>query len=304
MDYKDYYNILNVKRNATKSEIKKSYRRLARKYHPDVSKEVNAEAHFKEVNEAYDVLSDRAKRQSYDQLGKDWKNGQNFRPPPSWQGQGVNRSRFEDSHHHSFHPQGNQSGFSDFFEGIFGGGGFNRQSQHQGQQAASKQTAIIQLTLEDIYLGVKKNIRLPNGAGVKVKIPRGIKEGQKIRLKGKGTGGGDIFLKIKLQVHPYFRLDGENIMVNLPITPWESALGGTVEVPTLAGPVKLKIPAGSQSGTKMRLKGRGMQNKQQIGNQYVILQIHTPPADSEMAKTLYKKMQAKLAFNPRKWLSK
>ncbi len=308
MEYKDYYKILGVERDAPQDVIKKSYRKLARKYHPDVSKVANAEERFKEVNEAYEVLGDAEKRASYDQLGANWKNGQNFNPPPGWDSH-FDFSQFGSGGGFS---SGGQSGagFSDFFESMFGGGmggaGFGQQTHHSThrQQHARKpaaQTVTVSVDLEDIYSGGSTRVALPSGKHLNVKIPKGIEEGKKIRLSGKASNGGDLLLKIHIRKHPRYTVDGKNVSVNLPIAPWEAALGGTVEVETLSGKLKLKIPAGSQSGKKMRLKGRGLpgSTKTKTGDQFVILQIVVPPAKTEDDKKWYKKMQEKFDWNPR-----
>ncbi|MDQ7072711.1 MAG: DnaJ C-terminal domain-containing protein, partial [Gammaproteobacteria bacterium] len=295
--YKDYYQILGVKRDASKDEIKKAYRKLARKYHPDVSKEANAEAKFKEVGEAYEVLKDSEKRAQYDQFGSNYKNGQSFTPPPGW---GQNAG------------MGGHGNFSSFFESMFGGsagmgGGRSRDNFYAPGEDV---TAKITISLEDAFNGAKKTIRRPAGSAetgtLNVKIPAGITSGKKIRLSGQGKAGmggkaGDLYLEIVVAPHPQYRLDGQDIFLDLPITPWEAALGAKVTVPTLAGKINLTIPAGSQSGNKMRLKGRGLPGKE-AGDQFVILQIINPPADSKEAKKLFLQMAEELSFNPRESL--
>ncbi len=300
MEYKDYYKILGVERNAPQDAIKKSYRKLARKYHPDVSKVANAEERFKEVNETYEVLGDAEKRASYDQLGANWKNGQHFNPPPGWDNS-FDFSQFGSGGGFSGSAQSG-AGFSDFFESMFGGGmggaGFRQQTQ---SRKPASQTVIVSVDLEDIYSGGSTRVTLPSGKHLNVKIPKGIEEGKKIRLSGKASNGGDLLLQIHIRKHPRYTVDGKNVSVNLPIAPWEAALGGTVEVETLSGKLKLKIPAGSQSGKKMRLKGRGLPGSAttKAGDQFVILQIVVPPAKTEDDKKLYKEMQEKFDWNPR-----
>ena len=270
-----------------------------------MSKVANAEERFKEVNEAYEVLGDAEKRTSYDQLGANWKNGQNFNPPPGWDN-GFDFSQFGGG---GFTGGGAQSGagFSDFFESMFGGGmggaGFGQQA-HQRQQRTRKpaaQTVTVSVDLEDIYAGGTTRVALPSGKHLNVKIPKGIEEGKKIRLSGKASNGGDLLLQIHIRKHPRYTLEGKNVSVNLPIAPWESALGATVEVETLSGKLKLKIPVDSQSGKKMRLKGRGLPGSAttQSGDQFVVLQIVTPPAESDEDKKFYEEMQKKFDWNPR-----
>ena len=304
MEYKDYYKILGVDRTADEAEIKKAYRRLARKYHPDVSKESDAEARFKEVGEAYEVLKDKEKRQAYDQLGANWKAGQEFRPPPGWE-QGFG----------GFSSQGGASGFSDFFESIFGGGfaqhgggahGFNtRGFRDQGfQQAGQDQTASIDVSVQDAFNGATRSIRLSNGKSLQVKIPKGITSGKKIRLSGQGSPGinggpnGDLYLEVTVVSDARFEVEGKDVYTDLAITPWEAALGEKVPVTTLSGSVELKIPAGSQSGRKMRLTGKGLPGSP-AGDLYVRLNIATPPANSDAEKALYESMKQTFKFNPR-----
>ena len=312
MDYKDYYKILGVQRSATQDEIKRAYRKLARKYHPDVSKEANAEEKFKELQEANEVLKDAEKRAAYDQLGSQWRSGQQFTPPPDW-GTGFEHSR-------SFgHGGDDAAGFSDFFSSLFGArGGFAGQSP-RGRGFASageSHTARIQIDLEDAFRGGPQTIELKSPQlsddghvtvqprTLKVTIPPGVIEGQQIRLAGQGSPGvgggpaGDLYLEIGLRPHRLFKLDGRDITVNLPVAPWEAALGATVQTPTLAGPVDLRIPAGAKSGQRLRLKGRGLPASVP-GDQYVEIRIVTPPATTPEARALYERMQKELPFDPR-----
>ncbi len=318
MEYKDYYQILSVSRDAPQSEIKKQYRRLARKYHPDVSKEADAELRFKELGEAYEVLKDPEKRQAYDQLGENWKAGEQFRPPPGWEqhfGGGFGGG------------QAGGAGFSDFFEQIFGGagqGGFNAQGgfggqgghagfgggfHHQPPQKGADLQLRIKVRLQEAFEGVERTIHIPEGRGhrkLKVRIPKGIQAGKKIRLSGQGKNGpagrGDLLLEVQFEDDPRFSVDekdGQKILLNLPIAPWEAALGAQVTVPTLGGDVGLKIPSGAKSGQKMRLKGRGLPGKTD-GDQIVTLQIQTPTAETDEEKAFYEKMQEQFAtFDPR-----
>jgi len=294
MEYKDYYKILGVSRDVPQDELKKAYRKLARKYHPDVSKEANAEAKFKEVGEAYEALKDPEKRAQYDQFGSSYQHGQSFNPPPGWGGQGG---------------AGMGGGnFSSFFESMFSGGGMGGNDQFfaQGEDVNAK----ITVSLEDAFNGAKKSIRRPGGANqtgtINVKIPAGITSGKKIRLAGQGKAGagveaGDLFLEINIANHAYYQVEDKDVIINLPISPWEAALGAKITVPTLAGKISLTIPTSAKSGQKMRLKGRGLPGKQ-TGDQIVVLQIMTPSADTPEAKQLYQQMAEELNFNPRETL--
>lgn len=293
MEYKDYYKILGVSRTATPEEIKKAYRTLARKFHPDVSKEENAEEKFKEVGEAYEVLRDKEKRAQYDQFGGQFRHGQSFSPPPGWE---ENVGGF------------GQGNFSSFFENMFGGmGGMGGGRSDNFFARGDDVNAKITISLEDAFNGANKSIRRPAGASqsgtVSVKIPAGIEPGKKIRLSGQGKAGmsgkpGDLYLEIQIAPHPLYRLEGRDVYLDLPITPWEAALGAKITAPTLAGKISLNIPAGARSGQKMRLKGRGLPGKT-AGDQFVVLQITTPPATTAEAKKFYQEMAEKLPFNPR-----
>ncbi|HLB41401.1 MAG TPA: DnaJ C-terminal domain-containing protein [Gammaproteobacteria bacterium] len=314
MQYKDYYAILGVDKKSSQDDIKHAYRRLARKYHPDVSKEPNAEEQFKNVQEAYEVLKDPDKRVAYDQLGSQWKAGQEFRPPPDWQ---QAHSRFYTSNNTDF-AESDLGGFSDFFTHLFGRSGFNREGFQGFKQGGSDQRAKIQISLEEAFHGVSKTfqMQLPeiDVSGhvhaalrtIKVNIPVGVIQGQQLRLTGQGGTGmgggsaGDLYLEIDIQSHPRFSLQNKDIFMTLPVTPWEVALGAQIKVPTLAGAVGLKLTAGSQAGQKLRLKGRGMPGKPYSGDQYVILQIETPPAHTEEQRKFYENMARVMPFNPRK----
>ncbi len=294
MEYKDYYKTLGVKKTASKEEIKKAYRRLARKYHPDVSKASNAEAQFKDVNEAYDVLKDKKKRAQYDQMGQSgWEQQQSRRS--SYAGsQGFGSGGFT---------QGQNSGFSDFFESFFGGGQATGHSNpyanaDRASSPPAPQTATINLDLEDIFIGAKKTIRLPSGKSIDVKIPQGIEEGKKIRLKGKASNGGDLLLKVKINAHPDYKVENKDIYLTLLLSPWEAALGATIPVKTLAGSIKLKIPAGAYTGQKMRLRGKGLPGAV-AGDQYVVINLLTPPVKNSKDRELYENMQKHFNWNPR-----
>jgi curved DNA-binding protein len=320
MNYKDYYQIMGLARDASQDDIKRAYRKLARKYHPDVSKEPNAEERFKELQEAHEVLKDPEKRAAYDQLGQNWRSGQEFRPPPDW-GQG-----FEHSANFS---TGDDAEFSDFFSSLFGTRSpFGRGGAHgRSGFAASGQdhVAKIEIALEEAFRGGTRTIELkaPELAAdghvivkpraLRVTIPQGVVEGQQIRLAGQGSPGmgggraGDLYLEVDFAPHPLFQAEGRNVTMTLPIAPWEAALGATVQVPTLAGPVEMRIPANAKAGQKLRLKGRGLPASSPTGtsgDQYVVLKIVTPPADSPRARELYEQLQRELQFDPRAELGK
>ena len=292
MDYKDYYKVMGVSREATAQEIKMAYRRLARKYHPDLSKEPNAEEKFKELGEGYEVLKDSEKRKVYDQYAADWQlrqQAQSSSRRPEWDDAGVS-----DQYSH------------DFFESLFGRTPHFRQQHTAGSDFHGK----VNITLEEAYSGAVKELHLPSmheqggHQKLKVKIPAGVKSGQQIRLSGQGgaalSGGqrGDLYLTIQVDKHAVFDVMEDDIYVTLPVTPWEAALGSTVVVPTLAGKVDLKIPAGSQGGQTMRLKKRGFPSATP-GDQYVILKIIIPQPSTDSARELYKKMAEEMPFNPR-----
>ena len=285
MDYKDYYAVMGVSPDADAKEIKTAYRRLARKYHPDISKEANAEAKFKELGEAYEVLKDPEKRKTYDQYARDWKSGQQSQSSAH----GFSWDDNSPDNHYSY----------DFFENLFGG---SPHFQQKSKVGANLQ-ADITISLEDAYHGAVKELRLQGKPhALQVKIPLGVKSGQKIRLSGQGESGaggnGDLYLTVHLQKHPLYDVIDNDIHLTLPLTPWEAALGATVVVPTLAGNVDLKIPAGSQSGQLLRLKKRGLPGKVP-GDQLVRLKIVIPQATTAFAKELYQKMAEEMPFNPR-----
>ncbi|BCA94518.1 cytochrome c biogenesis protein [Legionella antarctica] len=291
---KDYYKIMGVNQNASEKDIKIAYRKLARRYHPDISKEPNAEEQFKEMGEAYEVLKDPAKRAEYDQYLKN----REFIQKQGTQQSTSHRGR-------AYQSQGGQFD-SDFFESLFGHARYQQQPM-AGQNYEGK----ISISLEEAFQGATKSLQIPVEQGsetrtqtLKVKIPSGIKSGQQIRLAGQGAPGisggprGDIYLTVEVMKHPLFDVMGNDIYFTLPITPWEAALGATIVVPTLGGKIDLKIPAGSQGGQKLRIKNRGLPGSAP-GNQYVLLKIITPPASTEEAKELYQKMAQVMPFNPR-----
>jgi len=302
VEFKDYYEIMGVARDASSDEIKRAYRRLARKFHPDVSKEKDAEARFKEVGEAYEVLRDPEKRAAYDQLGRRPK-GEEFRPPPDW--------NFE------FEGEDRTSGHSDFFEQLFGGlSGLRGRAGRGGFRSRGFDThAQVDVTLEEAFRGTTRTLSLqrveldkdgtprPRTQQLQVKIPAGVVDGQQIRVPAQGEPGaggeaGDLFLQLRLLPHRWFRVEGRDVWLDLPITPWEAALGETVRVPTLAGRVDLKIPKGSQTDRQLRLKERGLPGSPP-GDQFVVLKIVAPAADNAAREALYKQMAAAMAVNPR-----
>lgn len=321
MEYKDYYAILGVDRKASEDDIKKAYRRMARKYHPDVSKEKNAEEQFKNVQEAYEVLKDPQKRAAYDQLGSNWQSGQEFRPPPGWESGGG--TRFYRSSGDGGFAEEDLGGFSDFFTNLFGqaghgrrGHGFGREGFEHIKQRGSDQHAKVLITLEEAFKGSTKTFQLQmpemDASGrvhqqvrtLKVAIPAGAVQGQQLRLAkqgGPGMGGGpagDLYLEIDIQPHPWFTLQDRDVYLTLPVTPWEAALGAEINVPTLGGKVGLKLAAGSQAGQKLRLKGRGMPGSPP-GDQYAVVQIQTPAAHNDQQKQAYSHLAELMPFNPR-----
>ncbi|SFR52109.1 DnaJ C-terminal domain-containing protein [Litoreibacter janthinus] len=311
MDYKDYYKALGVDRTASQDEIKRAYRKLARKYHPDVNPDEEADAKFKEAGEAFAVLGDAEKRAAYDSLGSEPAGGgQGFRPPPNWD-QGY---EFSNARGGAGGPD--DAAFSDFFENLFRSGrrteGFSSGMKAPGQD----QHARVTLDIDDAFKGTSRvlTMRVPemDGSGrmflkdrsVSVKIPKGVREGQHIRLKGKGSPGigggpaGDLFLEVAFAPHPIYRLDGRDIHVDLPVAPWEAALGGKVTMPTPSGEVGVTIPKNARSGQKLRLKGRGLPGKT-AGDLYAVLKIVNPPVTTDNARALYEQMAKDLNFDPR-----
>jgi curved DNA-binding protein len=292
MQFKDYYDILGVEPSAGEAEIKTAYRRLARKYHPDVSKEAGAEEKFKAVNEAYEALRDPAKRKAYDQLrARGYRPGDQVQPPPGGFGQGGAQGDFDFDE--IFAGGGAGGGFSDFFEELFGrrrgGGAEPGFGGARGPRPRGDMRARLAVPLEAVYRGDSVRIGV-NGKTLEVRVPKGVKPGQAIRLAGQGGHGGDLLLEIEYAAHPQFEVDGRNIIHVLPVAPWEAALGATVSVPTLGGPVDLKIPADSEAGRKLRLRGRGLPGTP-TGDQIVELEVLAPKAHTRAEREAYERLR-------------
>lgn len=293
---RDYYEVMGLSRDASEKDIKMAYRRLARKYHPDISKEANAEEKFKELGQAYDVLKDPKKRAAYDKFGAHWEQQQS-------------QQQYQQQHHQQYTSSGHGNPFGegveideDLLSSLFG---FGR--QRQKSKAGEDYHANITLSLEEAYAGTTRQIEIPTNdkpLTLNVKIPAGVQEGHKVRLAGQGGPGynngprGNLYLNIHFIKHRIFDVKEKDIFLTLPVSPWEAALGATVKVPTLGGMVDLKIPAGAQSGQQLRLKGRGLPGKTP-GDQMVMLKMVNPPVTSESAKKIYEDMANELHFNPR-----
>lgn len=314
MDYKDYYKVLGVERSASQDEIKRAYRKLVRKYHPDVNtgpEAASAEQKFKDVGEAYEVLQDPEKRGAYDQLGANWKEGQSFRPPPDWD------DGFEFSG--GGYTEADPEAFGSFFDELFSrrgqagpGRGANRQFNAPGQDHHAK----IVIDLTEAYKGGTRDFTLrapeldPSGhvvmreRSIRVAIPKGVTEGQHIRLAGKGSPGlgqgsvGDLYLEVAIKEDPAYRVEGRDVFMDLPITPWEAALGAKVSAMTPSGKVELTVPKHAQSGKKLRLKGRGIPGKH-AGDLYAVLKIVIPPTETDKARALYQQLADEVDFDPR-----
>nr|WP_267869543.1 DnaJ C-terminal domain-containing protein [Massilia agrisoli] len=305
VEYKDYYQTLGVEKSASADDIKKAYRKLVRKFHPDVSKATDAEKKTKELNEAYEVLGDAEKRAAYDELGRGHRPGQPFQPPPDW------------GSAYDFGAGG--GGADDFFSDLFAHAG--RRGGQRGAGAQFKMRgddihASISIPLQDAYHGASRTItlRVPErdaqgrvvtrDRSLSVNIPKGVTPGQQLRLAGQGHPGinggaaGDLFLEVELQPDPRYRVEGRDVYENVPVAPWEAALGAQIDVPTPSGQVQVTVPAGSQPGRKLRLKGRGIPGHPP-GDLYLILDLVLPPANDERARELYQKMAREMAFNPR-----
>jgi curved DNA-binding protein len=326
--YQDYYEILGVPRGASQEEIQKSYRKLARKYHPDINKSRDAEEQFKRVGEAYEVLKDPKKRKRYDMLGENWRAGEDFSPPPGWDFfSGFSKKStggFQGFDFGNFGGSDFGSGFSDFFEMIFGRSMSDSRAHRRretGDQWEKKQVleADITISLEDAYFGRKKSISLESietdiygrairsRRNIEVTIPRGISDGKRLRLSGRSLNGsnstnsnGDIFLRVHVAPHSIFRLKGKDLEVDVPVTPWEAALGAKIEVPTMEGKASIRLPAGQQSGRRIRLRGKGMVSKERKnGDLYAVIKIVIPKSLTSEEKKLYEQMQRISSFKPR-----
>jgi curved DNA-binding protein len=326
VEYKDYYQILGVDKKASKEEISRAFKKLARKYHPDLNPDnPEAEKKFKEANEAYEVLKDPEKRKLYDELGPNWRHGQDFQPPPGYErtynfgggggpGGGFDASGFSDFFETIFgggmggFSRGRAGGFGGFEGGPFGGGGFTR-----GPRRGQDVEADLELSLEEAYRGGHKTISLqepgpdgrPRAKNLDVNIPAGVRDRSRIRLAGQGAPGadggssGDLYLRIRIQPHKLFKLEGNNVVLDLPLAPWEAALGTTLTVPTLDRSVEMNVPAGVSSGQKMRLAGRGLGSGKNKGDQLVRIMIKTPKEQSEDEKKLWEQLAEKSDFRPR-----
>jgi len=314
MEFKDYYQTLGVSRDASAEDIRKSFRKLARKYHPDISREPDADARMREVNEAYTVLSDPEKRAAYDQLGRGFQPGQDFRPPPDWDA-GFEFSKQGFSPHEA-------AEFSDFFSELFGrmGGGRGEAFSAQGGNFSARgedHYAKVLLDIEDAFTGAARQIslRVPkmDAQGrvsldtriLTVKIPKGVREGQVIRLAGQGASGqggapaGDLLLEVRFKPHPRFRAEGRDLHLTLPVAPWEAALGAIVLVDLPECSLKVRIPEGAQSGRQLRVRGKGIPGSPP-GDLLLDIQVALPPADTPKARELYETMARELAFDPRR----
>ena len=338
VEYKDYYKLLGVARTATTEEIHKAFRKLARQHHPDVAKhKKEAEEKFKEINEAHEVLSDPEKRRKYDALGPNWKQGAEFRPPPGWEGMGGRAGRRGRAQAEDFEFEFGGTGFSDFFEQLFGRrgrGGFGQTDDEEFGRGHDVEGDIM-VTLEEALRGSIRSVSLRRpvecsqcggtgevkrgvcpacgGAGQimqteshQVKIPAGVLEGQRLRVPGKGGTGagggkpGDLFLNVRLAGHPDFRIEGENLFTEVDLAPWEAVLGANVAVPTLEGPVNIRIPPGTQSGQLLRVRGRGLGKEGSRGDLLVAARVQIPDRVSDAGRKLWEQLARESDFNPRR----
>jgi curved DNA-binding protein len=308
--FQDYYDALEVPRTASQEDIRRAYRKLARKYHPDVNKEPGAEDRFKQISEAYEVLRDEEKRARYDRLGADWKAGQDVSGTDGF-GEGFRSTDGFGDVRVDF----GGGDFSDFFDGLFGQRGARRDGRGAAGRAGfdgfsmrgGDQEAVLELTLEEAATGGKRRISLGDGRDFDVDIPRGVRDGQRIRLAGQGSAGigggtsGDLFLRVRIKPHPRFRIEGRDLYVDLPVAPWEAALGAEVSVPTLSGSVTLKVPEGSSTGRRLRLRGQGLPSPDgSAGDLYAVLAVHVPKRLTKKERELFEQLAEVSKFDPRK----
>ncbi|WP_020558956.1 DnaJ C-terminal domain-containing protein [Thiofilum flexile] len=296
MDNKDYYALLGITANADNETIKIAYRRAARKYHPDVSREANAEELFKAVNEAYEVLSNPLKREKFNRLYQTWQAESEKFSYTAASAQAQAKSTASPPNNTPV-PKGRLGNLLDKLFGTTD----RPPLKHTLRKAAKNmaQVASVRLTLEDVYLGATKTIKLPTGENVQVKIPQGIEDGKKIRLPGKGLQNSDLHLKIQLVEHPLFTLQAQDLHLTLPIAPWEAALGSKITIPGLGGPLQLSVPSNTNSGQKLRLKGQGMPSVEAIGDLIVTIQIETPPVHNKQERDFYLQMAQHFEWTPR-----
>jgi curved DNA-binding protein len=301
--FRDYYEVLGVPRGASEDEIRAAYRRLARRHHPDINKDEGAEDRFKEISEAYEVLRDPEKRERYDRLGPNWKAGQDVSGAPGFDG-------FEDVRVEFGGGGFGGADFSDFFEGLFGSraGGRRARGFEGFSGRGSDLEAVLELTLEDAFAGGKRRFALADGREYEVNIPRGVRDGQRIRLGGEGGQGpgggppGDLYLRVRLKPHPRFRLNDRDLEVDLPVAPWEAALGATVDVPTLQGRARVKVPAHSSCGRRLRLRGEGMPSGADgnAGDLYAAVKIVVPKRLTREEREAFERLAEVSNFDPRK----
>jgi len=323
MEFKDYYQVLGVKADASADEIKKAYRRLARKYHPDVSEEPDAATRMSEINEANSTLSDPERREAYDALAAAHRAGGPFEPPPDWHQRYAGARRGSGHAHAGFadgagfagqgFDDGNEADYSEFFSSLFGRRGARATAGAPGAEARYRfdgpdQHAALPITIAESYHGGERTLQLADGEGqvrtLQVRIPKGVREGQRVRLAGQGLPGinggkaGDLYLEIHLDPAPGLRVDGVDVYQRLAVAPWEAALGGSVTADTVAGPIEINVPPDSQAGRKLRLRGKGLPAREP-GDLYLELAVVLPPANSDKARELYAQMARDLAFDPR-----
>jgi curved DNA-binding protein len=316
--FRDYYDALGVPRDASADDIRSAYRKLARQYHPDVNKEPEAEDRFKQISEAYEVLRDEDKRRRYDRLGANWRAGQDVSGAPGFEeafrngGAGVGGRGFGDVRVDFGDGNFGDSGFSDLFESLFSRGGRGGGDAGPGfggfSMRGSDQEAVLELSLEEAARGGRRQLSFGDGRSFEVEIPRGVRDGQVVRLAGQGSDGmgggasGDLLLRIRLRPHPRFRVEGRDLYVDLPVSPWEAALGATVPVPTLDGEAKVTVPGGSSGGRRLRLRGQGLPAPDggTAGNLYAVIQIKVPAKLTKAERELFEKLQKTSKFDPRK----